>query len=184
MRVGLIRALISAMRTRRCRRRSRIASTIVVACSWACSGGDGPETIPSDHASVEVDIGLPGGDNGLEFMRLEPGQDVLLETFGQGGTHILLAVRCSGFGNRAFVNVSLTNLQTGARVVAPPPASPQLLLCRDERNCDLLPLFVMTGGLTAPGENKDGVPIRIDAEVNNVAGARARVEREAVLRTE
>lgn len=146
-----------------------------------CAGSEQSEPEP-DVGGVAVEIGLPSEDGRLGFVPLEPGGEVRLETFGQGGTHVLLAVRCIGFGDRAFVNVSLTNSLTGARVAAPPPASPQLLLCRDERSCDLLPLLVMASGLTPPGEQRDGLPVRIDVEVNNTEGERARAEVEAVLR--
>jgi hypothetical protein len=74
----------------------------------AGSGGDAPT--PNAPA---VDIGLSSGVGGLDFERLEPGASVALHTFGQGGTHALLAIRCIGFGNRAFVNVDVTNLNSG-----------------------------------------------------------------------
>ena len=71
-----------------------------------------------------VDVGLPGGADGLEFVALEPGGEVPLQTFGQGGTHALLAVRCGGLGNAAFVGVEIANGATGDTVSAPPSASP------------------------------------------------------------
>jgi hypothetical protein len=147
-----------------------------IACSD--SGAD-------DQAADEpwVDIGLSAGEGGLGFARLEPGGEVPLLTFGQGGTHALLAIRCVGLGSSAFVNVTITNLQTGTEVRSAPSASPQLLICREPEVCDLVPFLVMTGGLTAPGQERDGLPIRIDAEAHNVAGARARDERTAVLST-
>src|SRR5262245_44512595 len=69
-------------------------------------------------AEIWVDVGLPGGSDGLEFVPLEPGAAIPLETFGQGGTHALLAVRASGLGNRAFVGVTITNATTGDAVSA------------------------------------------------------------------
>lgn len=142
---------------------------------FACSGSGGDEPW--------VDIGLSAGEGGLGFDPLEPGGQVPLLTFGQGGTHALLAIRCGGLGSRAFVNVTITNLQTGVQVQSTPSASPQLLICREPEVCDLVPFLVMTGGLSEPGEQRDGLPIRIEAEAHNVGGARAREEREAVLST-
>jgi hypothetical protein len=144
----------------------------------ACSGADeGAEGAPW------VDIGLSAGQGGLGFARLEPGGEVPLLTFGQGGTHALLAIRCAGLGSSAFVNVTITNLQTGTEVQSAPSASPQLLICREPEVCDLVPFLVMTGGLTEPGQERDGLLIRIDAEAHNAAGERARAEREGVLST-
>jgi len=134
-------------------------------------------------AEVWVDVGLPGGADGLEFVPLEPGAAIPLETFGQGGTHALLAVRASGLGNRAFVGVTITNAATGDAVNAPPGPSPRLLLCRSPDVCDLLPLLVMTGGLVPPGTDRDGLTVRVQVDVENLEGASASVERDAVLST-
>ena len=152
------------------------AQCVVLLCG--CSGESGEGLAPG---TPWVDIGLSAGVGGLDFERLAAGGTVPLATFGQGGTHALLAVRCSGFGDAAFINVDITNLNSGVQVTSTPTASPQLLLCRDELACDLLPLLVMTGGLTAPGEEREGLPIRIEVEAHNVAGTRAEVERDAVL---
>ena len=149
-----------------------------VALLCGCSGESGEG---SAAGMPWVDIGLSAGLGGLDFEPLAPGEEVPLATFGQGGTHALLAVRCSGFGDAAFVNVDITNLTSGVQVTSTPTASAQLLLCRDELVCDLLPLLVMMGGLTAPGEEREGLPIRIAVEAHNVAGTRARVERNAKL---
>jgi hypothetical protein len=94
-----------------------------------------------------------------------------------------LAVRCSGLGNRAFVDVSITNLTSGDEVTAGSTESPRLLLCRDEGVCDLLPLLVMTGGLVEPGTDRNGLPVRVKVDARNLAGDAASVERDAVLST-
>jgi hypothetical protein len=134
-------------------------------------------------ADIWVDIGLTSGEDGLDFVSLESGGEVPLYTFGQGGTHALLAVRCSGLGNRAFVDVSITNLGTGDEVTAGATESPRLLLCRGEGVCDLLPLLVMTGGLVEPGVDRNGLPVRVKVDASNLAGAAASVARDAVLST-
>jgi hypothetical protein len=142
---------------------------------------DGTDSSTSPEAWV--DIGLPGGEDGLEFVRLEPGAAIPLETFGQGGTHALLAVRTSGLGNRAFVGVTITNAATGDAVSAPPGPSPRLLICRSADACDLLPLLVMTGGLVPPGTDRDGLNVRLRVEAASPDGTSASVERDAVLST-
>lgn len=154
---------------------------MALALALAGCGSDGE---PDPVESTAVDIGLPGGADGLEFVPLEPGGSIALQTFGQGGTHALLAVRASGLGNRAFVSISITNVATGDEVSAPAGASPRLLLCRTPDVCDLLPLLVMTGGLVAPGAERDGLPVRVRAEAWATEGAAASVERDAVLSTD
>ena len=116
---------------------------------------------------------------------LERGGELRLQTLGQGGTHVFLAVRTIGFGNRAFVTLTLRNLTTGRTIQSPAPPRPQLLFCDDAHVvCDLVPLTVMTGGITEPGEERHGLRIAIEAEVHNEAGAQAYADNEAVLSTE
>jgi hypothetical protein len=149
----------------------------VSAC--ASSADDGPNTLPG--GDVWVDIGLAAGPDGLDFEPLQPGGTVPLYTFGQGGTHALLAVRCSGLGNRAFVAVSIRNPNDGREVSAPAGQSPRLLACSHDGLCDLLPLLVMTGGLVPPGAERSGLAVEIRAEASNLEGMGASVMRAAVL---
>jgi hypothetical protein len=139
---------------------------------------------PADEPEVSVDVGLPAGDDGLDFESLPEGGELRLQTFGQGGTHVLLGVRTVGFGTRAFVAMTLRNLETNAEVIAPAPVRPQLFFCDDDGDCDLVPLLVMTAGLTETGAERDGVLVEVRADVHNADGARGWVAREAVLSTE
>jgi hypothetical protein len=166
---------------RPCRRRffGSLAAHGAALIALGCAS-DGATQSPE----VWVDIGLPGGEDGLEFVPLEPGAAIPLETFGQGGTHALLAVRTSGLGNRAFVGVTITNAATGDAVSAPPGPSPRLLICRSPDVCDLLPLLVMTGGLVPPGTDRDGLNVHLRVEAANSEGTSASAERDAVLSTE
>jgi hypothetical protein len=151
--------------------------------SVGCGSSDPAPAVPPEPVPAAVEIGIPGGGDELGFVPLEPGGELRLQSFGQGGTHVLLGVRCIGFGNRAFVNVTLTNLVTGVQVFSPAPVRPQLLLCQDANTCDLVPLLAMTGGLTAMGTERHGVPVEISADVHNTAGAAASASVEAVLST-
>jgi hypothetical protein len=151
---------------------------LAVACS---SDTPGEEPTPPP---IAVDIGLPGGSDGLEFIPLVPGGAVPLQTFGQGGTHALLAVRTSGLGDRAFVSVFIRNSATGVEVSAPAGSSPRLLACHDTGECDLLPLLVMTGGLVLPGQSREGLAVSVRVEATGADGGAASVERDARLTTE
>jgi hypothetical protein len=143
-----------------------------------CFGGEG-------GGEVRLQIGIPDPEDDLQFMPLEPGGDIPLQTFGQGGTHALLALRTIGFGQEVFTKVTLENVQTGASESTVEGTRPMLLLCRDESQhvCDLIPMFVLTGGIAAPDE-KDGLAIRVLAEAHNDAGLEATAEIEGVLRAE
>jgi len=124
-----------------------VAALLACACSSdggappGSGGGGGGGGEPSLSGSVE--LGVPGGADSLDFAPLEEGAVLPLETFGQGGTHVLLGVRCMGFGQRAFVALRVRNLVDGTELEAPAPARPQLLFCEGEV-CDLVPITVMT----------------------------------------
>lgn len=157
-----------------------LLGTLLWGLGGCLSGRDGPlpDASLEGGAGPEVLIGVP---DGLDFVPLEDGGDVPLETFGQGGTHARLAVRCIDLGDSAFVDVTLENLESGETVMTVPSNKPMLLLCREDGPCDALPVLVMTGGLADPDE-KDGLAIRITADVHNEAGASASASVEAVLR--
>lgn len=163
----------------------RIASNLrlVVSLAWlaACGTEGGEEPTPDDDVAVK--IGIPGGDDGLAFEELVSGDELRLQSFGQGGTHVLLGVRCVGFGKRAFVALQMKNMESGVVVRTPAPVRPQLLLCHDERTCDLVPLLAMTSGLTEVGAERDGLRVEISALVRNEAEQRAEAATEAVLST-
>jgi hypothetical protein len=133
--------------------------------------------------SYAVELGVPGGEDGLDFMPLEDGAELRLQTFGQGGTHLIVAVRSLGFGSRAFVSAKLRNLQSGVEVEEPEPARPQLLFCGTEGFCDLVPYLVHASGLTETDEEKDGLEVELSADVRTEAGAGARGSRRVVLST-
>jgi hypothetical protein len=152
------------------------------ALSLSCSGPGEPEP---DEPEVRAEVGIPAGDDGLDFAPLVDGTELRLQTFGQGGTHLFLGVRCVGFGSRAYVTVTLKNLTTGVEVTSPAPPRPQLLFCSedDPSVCDLVPMTVMTGGLTESTEERHGLRIQVGAEVHNDDGERAYASAEAVLST-
>jgi hypothetical protein len=160
---------------------SRLARLMgVVALALAGCGSDGGAEATEATA---VDLGLPGGADGLEFVPLEPGGSIALQSFGQGGTHAVLGVRASGLGNRAFVSITISNAASGDEVSAPAGASPRLLRCLTPDVCDLIPLLVMTGGLVPPGADRDGLLVHVRVEAWNTDGRAASVERAAVLST-
>jgi len=163
-----------------------LASLAALVAASSCSPEkDPPEPVgpEPDAGLARVELGVPGGDDGLEFVPLEAGGELRLQTFGQGGTHLFLGVRCVGFGNRAFVSITLTNLTSGAEVVSPAPVRPQLLLCREPSECDLVPLLAMASGIADMDEERDGLRIRVTADVRNQAGVAAEASQEAVLST-
>lgn len=135
---------------------------------------------PVEAASVE--LGIPTGPDGLDFAPLLAGSELSLRTFGQGGTHVMVAVRSAGIGKRAFVSATLRNLTTDFEVEEPAPARPQLLYCGDDGFCDLVPYLVHASGIAAD-EERDGLRVLLTARVRNEAGAQAEASVEAVLST-
>lgn len=164
-----------------------IAALVSCACSSpsgtpmegvAGGGGEGGGPI----SAGEVELGIPAGPDALDFAPLEDGAVLPLETFGQGGTHVLLGVRCVGFGQRAFVSLRVRNLKDGTELVAPAPARPQLLFC-DGEVCDLVPITMMMGGIAANDAERDGLAIEISAEVHNSTGVSGMATAQATLST-
>jgi len=143
--------------------------------------GSGGAASPSEPASVE--LGVPSGPDGLDFAPLLAGSELRLQTFGQGGTHVLVAVRSAGIGKRAFVSATLRNLTTDVVVEEPAPARPQLLFCGDDGFCDLVPYLVHASGIAATDAERDGLRVLLTAQVRNEAGAAAEASVEAVLST-
>jgi hypothetical protein len=157
----------------------RLVCGAVLAALSGCSG-------PSDAAptpAAEVELGVPDGDDGLGFRALAAGETLRVQTFGQGGTHVLLAIRCHGFDKRAFVSAKLRNLVTDVEVEEPAPARPQLLFCHDEGVCDLVPYLAHTSGLTATDAEKDGLMVRITVDAQDELGASAETSNEVQLST-
>jgi hypothetical protein len=130
----------------------------------------------------QVELGVPGGADALDFAPLEDGAVLPLETFGQGGTHVLLGVRCVGFGQRAFVSLRVQNLLSGTELIAPAPAHPQLLFCEGDV-CDLVPITMMMGGIAENDADRDGLALAITAEVHNLAGMTGMASARATLST-
>jgi hypothetical protein len=159
-----------------------LSALLACACSSASAVPDGGGGNAGGSSVAEVELGVPGGPDSLDFVPLEDGAVLPLETFGQGGTHVLLGVRCVGFGQRAFVSVRALNLREGTELVAPAPARPQLLFCNGDV-CDLVPITVMMGGIAATDAERDGLPIEITAEVHNAAGVSGHASRQATLST-
>ena len=147
------------------------------ASSEAGAAGEAPVVPPT------VELGIPMGDDGLGFQALQAGDELRLQTFGQGGTHVLVAVRCTGFDKRSFISATLRNLLTDVEVEEPAPARPQLLYCHDAGLCDLVPYLVHASGLTKTDEEKDGLMVRLTARARTEAGVMAEASRDLVLST-
>jgi hypothetical protein len=159
-------------------------SIALITVLLGCSSHDGPRQSVPDAAPGEpsVELGMPGGDDGLEFIPFEADQVLNLETFGQGGTHVSLAARTRGFGKRAYAAFSVENLETGVTLVMPAPTRPQLFYCHEDV-CDLLPVTMMMGGIAAPDADRNDLPITVTVEVHSDADVSASASHDARLST-
>lgn len=157
------------------------SSDAVAGAAGQGAGGEG-ERAGAPAVAPTVELGVPDGDDGLGFLPLSDGDVLRLQTFGQGGTHVLVGVRCTGFGNRAFVSAIMHNDTTGVEVTEPRPARPQLLYC-EAGVCDLVPYLVHASGIAPTDAEKDGLQVRLTVTVDNESGVTAEGSREVVLST-
>ena len=151
--------------------------------SGAAGAGGEAGLAGAPAVSVSVELGVPGGADGLDFIPMADGDVLKLQTFGQGGTHVIVGVRCTGFGSRAFVSAIMHNDVTGVEVEEAPPARPQLLYCDDQGWCDLVPYLVHASGIAPTDAEKDGLHVKLTAKVSSVSGLEAESSREVVLST-
>ena len=169
------------------RRMLRIVALMLAGMLAACSSGHSGESAaaPPDRdagPTTSVELGVPGGPDGLDFAPLDTDAELDLHTFGQGGTHVLLGVRTVGFGIRAYVGFTLTDETGGHEIDAPPPVRPQLFACDDAGSvCDLVPVTIMTGGLFGPDETRSGLPVVIHVDAHTDAGESGEDEREVLI---
>jgi hypothetical protein len=155
----------------------RCASAVaLIALAFGCDSGDadgdgGVDPEAGAAGELAVDIGVPGGMDGLDFVEFESGGEIELETFGQGGTHVTVAVRARGIGmNRAYLDVTLLDLDSDARSMTPPTSRPQLWYCMDMKSfaeCQQTRVFAPLGGLA---RGKDSLRVRITAVVTTLDG--------------
>jgi hypothetical protein len=136
----------------------------------------------SDAPSVTLEIGVPDRDKSSAFAELAQDGDVQIQDGGQGGTHALIALRFSGFGQWVYYQVSIRDPEGGGEVQTPDLIRPRPMLCDDALfECRYSPILVVIGGL-APKEEWDGLHVEITAVVRNEDGAEATAVQTAYLR--
>ncbi|MDD9964869.1 MAG: hypothetical protein OXR73_01485 [Myxococcales bacterium] len=138
---------------------------------------------PGMDNGMEVQIGIPDPEIGAGFLPLERDGDIVLDTFGQGGSHAELALACRGFGTSVFPQFAVENLADGSTIMTACFSAPQPLLCDDEELCIDSPNFVMLGGLADPDE-LDGLHVRVTARVESASGEQGEASQTGYLRRE
>ncbi len=137
----------------------------------ATDGGEpdtgAPEAGPPDGPMVEV--GVPDQETSLYFEQLTEDGEIDIRMGGQGGTHALIAIQCSGFGNRVLYQVEMTNLDADGGVATLPLPRPRPIACDDDGVCRISPIFVLLGGLADP-DDWDGLHVEVTATVSNEDG--------------
>jgi hypothetical protein len=135
---------------------------------------------PADDATLE--IGIPDREKTSTFVELEPDGDVLIQDGGQGGTHALMALRFTGFGQWVYYQLTIHDPDGGGEVMTPDLIRPRPMLCDDELfECRYSPILVVIGGL-APKDEWDGLYVEITATVRNEDGVEATAMQSAYLR--
>lgn len=145
-------------------------SAILLGAGCGQAQGDDPES----SGETGVAIGIPDPSTGLSFQALEAGGEIVLGTFGQGGTHATLAVQCWGFGDNAFVDITLRNLEGAGESASRTSDQPVPLSCEklaDKHVCTRMPVFVTTNGLDPDRLGLEGRHIEVTATVRSTKRA-------------
>lgn len=138
------------------------------------AGPTGPE--------VTLEIGIPDPEKSSTFLELPDDGDVLIQDGGQGGTHALVALRFTGFGQWVYYQITIRDPEGGGQVMTPELIRPRPMLCDEALfECRYSPILVVIGGL-APKEEWDGLDVEISALVRNEEGAQAVATKYATLR--
>lgn len=188
---------------------SAIVVVLTALLGGACVGGDGASTGSTDgdagpdagpSVDPEIHIGVPDEETMIQYEPLDPGGDIRLESYGQGGLHAVFIVQIIGFGNQAWVDLTVRNLgdydrrdpgdggldgaDAGADeppdgpsvdgvVMTAPWRQPRLLACDDLLApvvCRDAPRIVMLGGLTGELATLGDLHVEVQADVRNRDG--------------
>jgi hypothetical protein len=115
-------------------RRHPALSALLLASLLACGGGDvpvGPDAGPdaAPEPAGELEVGTAVGTDGSGFAAVEDGADVVLTAGIQGGFHIWVNVRVSGFAGEYYLEWDARRVSDDALVSR---AIPQYLAVGEE----------------------------------------------------
>lgn len=135
-----------------------------------------------DEPTVTVELGVPDLEQRSTFTELDADGDVFIEDGGQGGTHALVALRFTGFGQWVYYQITIRDPVGGDEVKTPDLIRPRPVVCDEQLfACRYSPILVVLGGLATKDE-WDGLYVEITATVRNEDGVEATVVKNAYLR--
>lgn len=149
---------------------------MTVACGELGTARQEPQEL-----GVQVEVGLAGESGRSEFLALQQGDALPLQTFGQGGRHVLLAVRTHAHGSRAYIRAGLLNVQSGAEATTEFGARPSLFYCQDPEVCDLVPFLVPVSAAVYDGVMSRDLRVLLRVETETSKRRSASTTRELLL---
>lgn len=138
------------------------------------------QTSASSEPSLLVRVGSPDPNDALAFTPLPVDGRIKIRMGGQGGTHAVLGLQCSGFGNRILYEIKIEDLAGGGKVETPTLPGPRPIFCDMAGICKLVPINVVIGGL-APPEDWPNLPVKVTLTVSNADGLTATVSADGFL---
>ena len=193
-------------------RGSQVARAIVLAMLSLVGCGDdggkrtsdGNDDEPDAGPKPSIAIGIADAERGILFVPLQPGDDVTLETRGQGGMHATFVIQVIGFGIQAWTDITMRNLgdydgdagvdfdggvdgnpDMGQEVSTTMSHQPPLLACMPLTPpvyCRTFPRILMTGGLTRELDELPNLHVEVEVNVRNRDGLNLTATTDVFLR--
>jgi hypothetical protein len=141
----------------------------------ACDGADVADE------PLQVELGIPDKETRRLFLPLEPAGEIYFFKGLQVEDFVMIAIRVRGEHPKAYVAVSVSDLDTGAEVSQAEASEPDPLECADDGWCTLAPVLLPArelGELSAIS----GAHLEVHGSVRLEGGARGEATAQGILR--
>ena len=143
-----------------------------------CASEGKPQAV---QEALDVEIGIPDKDTRRIFLPLEPGGEIYFFKGLQVEEFVMLALRVKQREPKAFVEVTVENMDMGTQATREAWDDPEPFECTDDAGCTLVPLLLPARQLGELTE-LDGAHLRVQCEVWLEDGTRGEASTEGLLR--
>ncbi|HKP62548.1 MAG TPA: hypothetical protein VJV78_37695 [Polyangiales bacterium] len=150
----------------------------VITLLLGCASEVKPQAL---HESLDVEIGIPDKDTRRIFLPLESGGEIYFFKGLQVEEFVMLALRLEQHEPKAFVEVTVENMDMGTHSTREAWDDPEPFECTDDEGCTLVPVLLPARELGQLTE-LDGAHLRVHSEVWLEDGTRGEASIEGLLR--